>query len=405
MDAWLSDRTEGGFYASQDADINLDDDGDYFTWTLDEARAVLREDELQVAQLYYDINEIGEMQHSPERNVLYMRASIEEIAVRTGMNRDRISTLLNSARERLYAARLARPTPFIDKTMYVGWNALCISAYLDAARVLSLEDARHFALRSLDRILSEAWRVEGRLLHVIAYADPQAAPREIPGMLDDYAFTALACLDAYEATADLSYFTFARKIVDALIARFYDETSGGFFDSENTGALGALTARRKPFQDSPTPAGNSAAAIALFRMHGYTNQGGYRDKAEETLEVFAGMAEQYGMFSSTYAIAAVWLLEGHTQVVVVGNDERARQLYAAAVAPFAVNKAVLKVSDSVAAPQNLPPALADTVPNLTLAKEGKSAAIICSNFACQPPISDPDELARSLHDVLIAKAA
>ncbi len=41
MDEWLSDRERGGFYASQDADINMDDDGDYFTWTLDEARAVL----------------------------------------------------------------------------------------------------------------------------------------------------------------------------------------------------------------------------------------------------------------------------------------------------------------------------------------------------------------------------
>ena len=83
--------------------------------------------------------------------------------------------------------------------------------------------------------------------------------------------------------------------------------------------------RRKPFQDSPTPAGNSAAAIALFRMHAYTNEKSYREKAEDTLEVFAGIAEQYGMFAATYALAAVWLLEGHTQVVVVGNDERARE--------------------------------------------------------------------------------
>ena len=41
LDSTMTDRERGGFYASQDADINLDDDGDYFTWTLDEARAVL----------------------------------------------------------------------------------------------------------------------------------------------------------------------------------------------------------------------------------------------------------------------------------------------------------------------------------------------------------------------------
>src|SRR5206468_4149027 len=65
MDEWLSDRERGGFYASQDADYSMDDDGDYFTWTLDEARAVLSGEEAQVATLHYDINEIGEMHHNP----------------------------------------------------------------------------------------------------------------------------------------------------------------------------------------------------------------------------------------------------------------------------------------------------------------------------------------------------
>ena len=53
------------------------------------------------------------------------------------------------------AARLERPTPFIDKTIYTGWNAMAISAYLEAARVLHLDPPRTFALRTLDRILHE----------------------------------------------------------------------------------------------------------------------------------------------------------------------------------------------------------------------------------------------------------
>jgi len=64
MDEWLSDREHGGFYASQDADINLDDDGDYFTWTADEARAVLSPDEWQAAALHWGIHEVGQMQHN-----------------------------------------------------------------------------------------------------------------------------------------------------------------------------------------------------------------------------------------------------------------------------------------------------------------------------------------------------
>ena len=201
---------------------------------------------------------------------------------------------------------------------------MCVSAYLQAAQVLGLEDARKFALRSLDRILAEAWDAERGLSHVIAYADAKAGKRFVRGLLDDYAFTALACLDAYEVTGAMSYFKFAQKIADEMIRRFGDATSGGFFDTEATLEdklqLGALSARRKPFQDAPTPAGNPSAAIALLRLHAYTNDPKYRDKAEDTLEVFAGMAEQFGIYAGTYGIAATWMSRPHTQAVVVGED-------------------------------------------------------------------------------------
>src|SRR5271165_7130401 len=105
---------------------------------------------------------------------------------------------------------------------------MCISAYLQAAQVLELEDARRFALRSLDRILAEAWDTERGLSHVIAYSDANAGQRFVRGLLDDYAYSAIACLDAYEITGDLSYFRFARQVADQMISRFADSTSGGF---------------------------------------------------------------------------------------------------------------------------------------------------------------------------------
>ena len=57
----------------------MDDDGDYFTWTRAEMQAVLTEEESAVAGLHYDVNEVGEMHHNPEKNVLYVRASVDEI--------------------------------------------------------------------------------------------------------------------------------------------------------------------------------------------------------------------------------------------------------------------------------------------------------------------------------------
>jgi len=405
MDEWLSDRKHGGFYASQDADYSMDDDGDYFTWTRDEARSVLTEEEAEVACLHYDINEVGEMHHNPAKNVLFVRASLEEIGARMQMPIERVQTLLTSAKQKMYAARLQRSTPYVDKTVYTGWNALCVSAYLQAAQVLHLNSARHFALRSLDRVLADGWRPERGLLHVIAYSDAAADPREIPGLLDDYAYTTIACLDAYEATADLSYFNFARRIADALANRFFDATSGGFFDTEKTQEdrkLGVLGTRRKPFQDSPTPAGNSAAAIALLRLHAYTNDPAHRERAEQTIELLAGSAGQLGLFAATYGIAAAHYGRPHTQVVVIGNDELADQLYTAAAGAFAFGKAAIKVTADQAVAHNLPPALAETIPLLPATKEGKTAAVICSDFTCSPPIFNVQELREKLREATIA---
>ncbi len=399
MDEWLSDRDHGGFYASQDADYSMDDDGDYFTWTRAEMQAVLTEEEAAVAGLRYDVNEVGEMHHNPEKNVLYVRASLEDIGKRQGLTVERTQAILESARQKMYAARLKRPTPYVDKTIYTGWNSFCVSAYLQAARVLKLDGARHFALRSLDRALAEAWQAELGLQHVVAYSDPAAERRLVPGLLDDYAFTAIACLDAYEATADLSYFHFAQRVADKMVERFFDPVSGGFFDAAAGGpgkTLGVLGTRRKPFQDSPTPAGNSAAAIALLRLHAFTNQKSYREQAEQTLEVLAGLAGKFGIFAATYGIAAVYLSSPHTQIVVIGEDSAAEELGAIAAGCFAFNHTVLKLSASKVLPQNLPPALAETLSQLPLLKEGKSAAVICSGFSCQPPIMEPEQLRRNL---------
>jgi uncharacterized protein YyaL (SSP411 family) len=409
MDEWLSDRDRSGFYASQDADINMDDDGDYFTWTSEETRAVLTEEETQVASLRYDINEVGEMHHTPAKNVLYIRASIHEIAKRMKQSPEQVEQLLDSGRKKMYAARLQRPTPYVDKTVYVAWNSLCISAYLEAARVLDLTEARRFALRSLDRLLNRAWKkaidnAPASLLHVIAYSDPDADHREIPGLLDDYAFTAIACLDAYEASGDLSYFKFAQAITDAMITRFFDSTSGGFFDSEPGAAgadLGVLATRRKPLQDSPTPAGNPMAAIALMRLYHYTGDAAYRDRAEQTLETFAGVAEQFGIFAATYGIAVRHLLESPTQVVVIaGEDGNARPLEKAALAEFSFSKSCLHFAANQVVPSNLPPILAATLPNLPQLTSGKSFAVLCSGSSCQPPVFEAGELREALQTAL-----
>ena len=397
MNDCLSDQEHGGFYASQDADYSMDDDGDYFTWTLEEAKAVLTEDELRVAALRYDINEVGEMHHNPARNVLYARASEDEIAKRLKLSQAEVNRVLESARKKLYAARLQRTAPYVDKTMYTGWNALCVSAYLQAAAALHNDAARHFALRSLDRIFSEAWSNENGMQHVIRYADPKSEKRPVRGMLEDYAFTGNAALDAYEATADITYYRFAARIAAKMQEEFWDAEGGGFFDSERTieQKLGVLGTPRKPFQDSPTPAGNPVAAILLLRLHAYDGKGEFQDRARQTLSLLADKGSQYGSFAATYGIAVSMLLLPESQVVIVGDDETADQLYAVALKSFQFGRTLLRLNRDQVIPQNLPPNLAETIPTLPQISQ-KTLAVVCSGTSCLPPTSDPGQLSQLL---------
>src|ERR1700723_2012499 len=169
MDASLTDRERGGFYASQDADIDLDDDGDYFTWTRAEAAAVLTPEEMEIAAAYYDIGDLGDMHHNPAKNVLHVKQTLDAVAARAGKTRAEAQALLGTAHARLYAARGARPTPFIDTTVYTNWNALAVSAYFEAAQVLRLPEVKAFALLTLDRLLAEGLHPERGLAHVISY--------------------------------------------------------------------------------------------------------------------------------------------------------------------------------------------------------------------------------------------
>ena len=387
----LSDQEKGGFYASQDADFSLDDDGDYFTWTLDELRAALLPDEARVMELYYDVEPHGEMHHNPAKNVLWIARSAADIARQLGLDETSVRLLIAKGRGKMMAARLPRPTPFVDKTMYVSWNAMFVSAYLEAGKVLdgsTIQACRTFALKTLERMLGEVWSESRGFGH-------RLGGPALEGSLDDQVFGVLALLDAYEVTLDSRYFAAAQKTMDLAVARYGDADGGGFFDRPSDAApMGGLDVPRKPFQDSPTPGANSVAAIALIRMHASTGDQRYYDFAQKTLEAFAGIAPQYGMFAATYGLAATLFARHPLQVVITGraDDPQAQALEAAAHRVYRLGKSVLRLIPGTSL-ANFAGALQETLPHLPA---GKAMAVVCAGQTCLPPTGDPRELAALL---------
>jgi uncharacterized protein YyaL (SSP411 family) len=388
--AMLSDQSLGGFYASQDADQTLDDDGDYFTWTQEEVRAVLTPEESRLLEMRYDVEPRGEMHHNPSKNVLWIARSIAEIAQALGgVEMAAVRKSLDTAKAKLLAARGARPVPFVDTTLYTAWNAMFVSAYLEAAGVLGGERGaacRAFALKTLDRMLAEAWSNERGFAHRIGGA-------RLDGSLDDQVFAGLALLDAYEATLDQKYFDAARRSVEFTLAEYFDAEGGGFFDRASGAApMGGLEVRRKPLQDSPTPGANSSAVILLDRLYGYTGDEHHRDAATATLEAFAGIAPRFGIHAASYGLAAVLHARRPFEVVITGasGDPQADALERAAHSVYRFGKAVLRVTPQrMAAAGSLAPALAETLPHL---RADVAQALVCVGTSCRPPVSDPAAL-------------
>jgi hypothetical protein len=404
VDSTLSDQARGGFYASQDADYSLEDDGDYFTWTLEEIRAALPTEEAQLVAEHFDVREQGEMQHNPAKNVLWVAKSADELAHERTEPADEVEKRLAAIKTKLLKVRAQRPTPYVDTTVYIGWNGMFVSAYLEAARVFGRPDCKEFALRTLDRLLEAAWSERWGFARVCPESGRCSQEDWAGGVLDDQVFMVTALLDAFEATGERRYFDRAEQTMKLCLERFWDAEGGGFFDRPRgappiaptgSGQAEGLEVQRKPFQDSPTPAGNTVAAMALVRLASYTMNPEYRQRAQETLEAFAGVAEQYGLFAATYGLSALLFVRQPLEVVVVGprGDARTRALARAAHATYRFGKAVLELEPGELTQERLPAGLAVTLPALT---RTEPIALVCVNSACRPPVSDPEALATAI---------
>jgi uncharacterized protein YyaL (SSP411 family) len=342
------------------------------------------------------------MHHNPARNVLHVKQTLAELAGQTGQTAAQLRPLLDSARRKLLKARSERPTPFIDRTLYTGWNAMAVTAYLETARVLRMDGARDFALRTLNRLLEEAWDGAETLQHVIAYPDGVATAEKAPGTLDDYAFTVHACIDAWFASGEMNFYRVAVQLADAMIARFYDRTAGAFYDAAapegGAAPLGALAARRKPLQDAPTPAGNPTAASALLRLETLSGRKEYREIAEDTLASFAGIVEHFGLYAGSYGLALERLLLDPIQIVIVGSGPEAARLEATAVARFAINKTVMRIALHRLTPEGVPEALAETLLKVPAPAGAEAWAMVCMGRSCLPPILDAEALLEALEE-------
>jgi len=389
LDYVLRDMTDpaGGFYAAEDAD-SQGREGLFYVWDYREVVDVLGEETAKLFAQRYGLTEAGNFEEG--RNIFHIARTVEEIGDKSGLGAEEVRRILAEAKGRLFDRRKTRPRPHKDDKVITAWNGLMIASMAYAGAVLGEKKYVEAAERAAAFVL-DALRVEGRLMR---YGRTGRVVGK--GYLDDYAFMIQALVGLYEATFEVRWLGEATTLADAMIELFADTRHGGFFltgrDDQD------LLTREKPDHDGAVPSGNAAAALALVRLGRVTRAQRFTSAGQKTLETFSGPMTQSPTGFTTMMQALDFLLGPNQEIVIAGSDEPAeaqalidevrRRFLPGAVGLFHRQGEAGKAIESHI------PFLANLGP-----VDGRAAAYICQDYACNQPVTDPDEMSKILGGV------
>jgi len=378
--------TEGGFYASQDADSE-GEEGKFYVWRPDEIQTILGEEMASLIIDTYGVTDEGNFEDSGA-SVLHLARPIDEVAAMHGITREEAEKSLADARLTLLTVRSRRVWPSTDDKILTAWNGLMLRAFAEAAEVFSSETYAEVAVNNATFLLEKLRSDQGRLLRT--YRDGKA---HLNAFLEDYAALALGLLATYEATFDPQWFAAARGLVDEMITYFADTEDAGFYDTAADHEQ--LVTRPRELLDNATPAGNSLAAEALLWLAAATGEQSYRDRAENyLLRLVPTMAQQPSAFGYLLCCLDRWLTPSQ-EVAIIGNldDPDTTELLATIRARFRPNMVIACAGPADTEASRMIPLLNDRTQ-----VAGVPTAFVCTGFTCQLPVTDPAALAAQLGD-------
>jgi uncharacterized protein len=242
---------EGMYLSASDADSEKEE-GKYFVFGFLEAKEALlsagfSESESKAVMDYFGITKFGNFEHQRTNPVLTCNDK---------------SLRLNEAIAILKQERQKVAYPFIDTKILTAWNALMVTALLEAGY-------RDKGLNLLETLLNSL-HVNGVLYHQILLG----STLKIEGLLEDYAFV----IEALLKTKENYYVEIAKALSLQAMEKFYKEETWYLSDK----AFRAKAVLEDNSYKSPL----STMIKNLFEL-------GEREKARGMLETFGGNLQKY----------------------------------------------------------------------------------------------------------------
>ncbi len=387
----LRDMTDpaGGFYSAEDADSE-GEEGKFYLWTKAEIIGILGEEDGERFCRIFNVTEPGNYREQPGgrrtgKNILRLRRPLTSWAHEFSTSEEDLSWFVESARQKIFSAREERVRPARDDKILTDWNGLMIAALAKAARAFDNPDYLAAAERATGFVLDRLRRADGRLLH--RYRKGKA---DLAATLDDYAFMLWALIEVYEASFSPGYLRTATDLSRDLVARYRDCSHGGFFftpDDED------VPVRQKPVYDGAMPSGNSVAMYTLFILGRMTANLELEETANRTRQTFADTVRESPAAYSHFLTAHEFMLGPNFEVIVCGvpGAEDTSVMVRAIRSHYTPDAVVIFRPSGEETPEIV------EVAGFTrdiVAIEESATAYVCTNYACDIPTTDPEEMLR-----------
>jgi uncharacterized protein YyaL (SSP411 family) len=354
---------QGRFYSAQDADSE-GEEGKYYLWTTQEIQKVLSAEDFALATELFWLKPEGnylERGSWTGKNILHMPMPLEGIAQNNNLTLEQLIFRMGKILNQLYEVRKTRVPPATDTKVLTDWNGLMIAALAKTGNVLNQPKYVEAAKKTANHILTQM-RKDGMLYH--RSFESEVA---VEGFLDDYAFFVFGLIELYEATFDEKYLKAADELAKEMIAKFWDQKTGGFFQTTETQTG---MPKIKQLYDGAIPSGNSVALHDLLWLSRLLNEPLYDSLANQMMQTFARELET-SPESYTYFIANLPFLIGTSYSIVIVGDQKA-----------ADTQEMLKTLKTRYLPDTT---VQLKMPDIDYQQiEGKATAYVCQNQTCLP---------------------
>ncbi|WP_397539011.1 thioredoxin domain-containing protein [Rummeliibacillus pycnus] len=340
---------EGGFYSAIDADSE-GVEGKYYLWDYEEILEILGDKQGKIYAATYDITPEGNFEGKNIPNLIETDFQV--------LSEDEIE----QCRKKLLQYREKRVYPHVDDKILTAWNALLMSALAKAGAVFEEESFINIAKEIDEFMQKNLVNEEGKLL--VSYRDGKAKQN---AFIDDYANYLWALNELYLATGNKEYIDRAEQLTNEIVDQFHDTENGGFFLTNHTAET--LIVREKTALDNAYPAGNSTAAMQLWRLGKLTENEDYIKLADEILGAFSADINRYPS-------ATLWLLQlmlAHqtesSEIHLTNPTDEIRSALYSQYRPFDV---------------------------WHIEEQGTFELQLCQNYSCQLGITNPTEALKTL---------